>query len=65
MHGKITSNFTPDSYSRAFASVQDYLQAGDCYQINLAQRFSAAASGDALGAYLALRQPVRRRIRHF
>ena len=56
VHGKITSNFTPASYSRAFASVQDYLKAGDCYQINLAQCFSAAASGDALGAYLALRR---------
>ncbi|MGB9094019.1 MAG: aminodeoxychorismate synthase component I [Gallionella sp.] len=56
VHGKIASNFTPDSYSRAFASVKDYLKAGDCYQINLAQRFSAAASGDALGAYLALRR---------
>src|ERR1019366_1434358 len=50
--GKITSNFTPGSYASAFAAVQNYLQAGDCYQINLAQRFSAAATGDALGAYL-------------
>lgn len=56
VHGKIISNFTPASYARAFATVQDYLQSGDCYQINLAQRFSAAASGDALGAYLALRR---------
>jgi para-aminobenzoate synthetase component 1 len=56
VHGKIASNFTPDSYSRAFASIQDYLKAGDCYQINLAQCFSAAASGDALGAYLGLRR---------
>ena len=55
VHGKITSNFTPDSYASAFASVQNYLKSGDCYQINLAQRFSATASGDALGAYLALR----------
>jgi para-aminobenzoate synthetase component 1 len=56
VHGKITANFTPDSYSRAFATVKDYLKAGDCYQINLAQRFSAAASGDALSAYLAFRR---------
>ncbi|MGA7593925.1 MAG: aminodeoxychorismate synthase component I [Gallionella sp.] len=56
VQGKITSNFTPERYSRAFASVKNYLKAGDCYQINLAQRFSAAASGDALGAYLALRR---------
>jgi para-aminobenzoate synthetase component 1 len=55
VHGKITSNFTPDSYASAFAAVQNYLQAGDCYQINLAQRFRAAATGDALSAYLTLR----------
>lgn len=55
VRGRITSNFTPDGYAAAFAQVQDYLQAGDCYQVNLAQRFSAVASGDALGAYLTLR----------
>lgn len=55
VHGKITSNFTPDSYVSAFASVQNHLKSGDCYQINLAQCFSAAASGNALGAYLRLR----------
>jgi para-aminobenzoate synthetase component 1 len=56
VHGNITSNFTPDSYANAFDQVQNYLQAGDCYQINLAQRFSAQAEGDAFGAYLKLRQ---------
>lgn len=56
VHGNITSNFTPDSYANAFNQVQNYLQAGDCYQINLAQRFSAQAEGDAFGAYLKLRQ---------
>ncbi|HEX5338975.1 MAG TPA: anthranilate synthase component I family protein, partial [Gallionella sp.] len=56
VHGPIVSNFTPDSYASAFAQVQRYLQSGDCYQINLAQRFSAQATGDALGAYLALRR---------
>jgi para-aminobenzoate synthetase component 1 len=56
VHGRITSNFTPAGYASAFASVQDYLRAGDCYQINLAQRFCAKAGGDAFGAYLALRR---------
>jgi para-aminobenzoate synthetase component 1 len=56
VRGKITSNFTRASYKAAFAQVQNYLQAGDCYQINLAQRFSAEASGDAFGAYLELRR---------
>lgn len=55
VQGKIISNFTPASYAQAFRAVQNYLQAGDCYQINLAQRFSAAASGNALDAYLTLR----------
>lgn len=55
VHGEIVSNFTPAAYAAAFARVQGYLQAGDCYQVNLAQRFSARAEGDAFGAYLALR----------
>jgi para-aminobenzoate synthetase component 1 len=55
VQGRITSNFTRAEYEAAFHVVQDYLQAGDCYQVNLAQRFSAAASGDAFGAYLTLR----------
>ena len=56
VHGKIISNFTAESYANAFDQVQNYLRAGDCYQINLAQRFSAAATGDVLSAYLRLRQ---------
>ena len=56
VHGKITSNFTPASYAKAFAAVKNYLQAGDCYQVNLAQRFGAEATGDALAAYLMLRK---------
>jgi para-aminobenzoate synthetase component 1 len=55
VHGEIVSNFTPADYASAFASVQGYLKSGDCYQVNLAQCFSAAASGDALGAYLTMR----------
>lgn len=55
LQGKITSNFTPEKYAAAFSSVQNYLQSGDCYQVNLAQRFSARATGNAMGAYLTLR----------
>lgn len=55
VQGPITSNFTRDRYAAAFTAVQNYLQSGDCYQINLAQRFCAKASGEAFGAYLALR----------
>src|SRR4030067_1091973 len=49
-YGKVISNFTPDSYAAAFAAVQDYLRAGDCYQVNLAQRFSAKVGGEVFRA---------------
>ncbi|RUR36092.1 aminodeoxychorismate synthase component I [Vreelandella populi] len=43
-------------YAERFAAVQRYIKAGDCYQINLAQRFSAAYEGDEWQAYLRLRK---------
>ncbi|MGO2148134.1 MULTISPECIES: aminodeoxychorismate synthase component I [Halomonas] len=42
-------------YSKRFQAVQRYIRAGDCYQINLAQRLSAAYQGDEWQAYLRLR----------
>ncbi|MDU9402813.1 aminodeoxychorismate synthase component I [Pseudomonas sp. zfem004] len=42
-------------YRAAFDKVQQYIQAGDCYQINLTQRFSAPCQGDPWHAYQALR----------
>lgn len=42
-------------YRQAFDRVQAYIQAGDCYQINLTQRFRAPCAGDAWHAYQALR----------
>ncbi|WP_404377259.1 aminodeoxychorismate synthase component I [Vreelandella aquamarina] len=44
------------AYTERFAAVQRYIRSGDCYQINLAQRFSARYQGDAWQAYLKLRQ---------
>ncbi|ADE10629.1 aminodeoxychorismate synthase component I [Sideroxydans lithotrophicus] len=56
VQGKIDSNLTPAAYRTAFDAVHKYLHAGDCYQINLAQRYAAQASGDAYAAYLELRK---------
>ncbi len=56
VHGRIHSNFTSTQYRSAFDAVQRYLHDGDCYQVNLAQRYAASASGDALQAYLELRR---------
>ncbi|SEK35156.1 aminodeoxychorismate synthase, subunit I [Colwellia chukchiensis] len=50
------SNISQMQYRQKFQQVQDYLLAGDCYQINLAQRFSAQYQGDEFQAYCALRQ---------
>lgn len=46
--GKIASNFTQTTYRNAFNAVQKYLHEGDCYQVNLAQRYSAQASSRAI-----------------
>ena len=51
----VASNMTHASYARAFRRIRGYIHDGDCYQVNLAQRFSAAASGDTWLAYQALR----------
>lgn len=44
-----------DDYLQSFKRIQDYIHAGDCYQVNLAQRFSAPCQGDPLAAYKHLR----------
>lgn len=49
------SNMQATDYTAAFSRVSDYIQAGDCYQVNLAQRFSARYRGDPFSAYRKLR----------
>lgn len=53
--GPVESNMTPAHYLDAVARIRDYLIAGDCYQVNLAQRFAAPATGDPWTAYRRLR----------
>lgn len=47
-------NMTKAEYAEKFNAIQHYLRAGDCYQINLTQRFSAGYQGDEWSAYLQL-----------
>lgn len=54
--GPVTSNMDQASYAVAFDRIKNYIDAGDCYQVNLAQRFSAQAEGDPWAAYRQLRQ---------
>ncbi|MDZ7754229.1 MAG: aminodeoxychorismate synthase component I [Gammaproteobacteria bacterium] len=53
--GPLASNMSRHQYGTAFARIQDYIRAGDCYQVNLAQRFAAPARGHAWPAYRRLR----------
>lgn len=54
--GQIKSNMDRDFYVRAFNRIKHYLKEGDCYQVNLAQRFVAGCEGDPWTAYQTLRK---------
>lgn len=57
---KALSAFRPgigrDDYRRAFAAIQEYIRAGDCYQVNYTQRYSAAVGGDGWLGYEQMRR---------
>ncbi|HWU82516.1 MAG TPA: anthranilate synthase component I family protein, partial [Methylophilaceae bacterium] len=52
----VGSNMDEAQYRQAFDRIQRYIAEGDCYQVNLAQRFVAKAEGDAWTAYRQLRR---------
>ncbi len=52
----VHSNMDKKTYQTAFNAIQQYIHEGDCYQVNLAQRFSAKARGDSWAAYQKLRE---------
>ncbi|MEJ2308913.1 MAG: aminodeoxychorismate synthase component I [Gammaproteobacteria bacterium] len=44
-----------DEYRRQFGRIQAWIRAGDCYQVNYAQRFAAHVAGDGWRAYREMR----------
>lgn len=52
---RFQSTWSALDYAKAFNDIIEYIRRGDCYQINLTQRFSAACEGDAWTAYSQLR----------
>ncbi len=56
LKGEFKAEQSREDYLRSLALIKDYLAAGDCYQVNLAQRFSAHFHGDPLTAWLALQE---------
>ncbi len=53
------ANMSREEYGQKFRQIQEYIRDGDCYQINLAQRFSTDYSGDEWQAFLRLNQANR------
>lgn len=49
-------NMSAEAYQQKLTQVDDYIHAGDCYQVNFAQRFAAKYSGDSWQAYKQLRK---------
>ena len=52
----VISNFDKPSYARAFDRIKHYIREGDCYQVNLAQRFMIEVEGSIWDGYLQLRK---------
>jgi para-aminobenzoate synthetase component 1 len=59
---RLESNMTRDAYRRAVRRIHDFIAAGDVYQINFTQRFSATMSTDPLTLFVRLvrRHPMPR-----
>ncbi|ENV67461.1 p-aminobenzoate synthetase [Acinetobacter junii] len=48
LQDQCTPRWSKTKYLQAFSRIQDYIKAGDCYQINLTQEFTAKAKGSLL-----------------
>lgn len=53
------ANMSRAEYGEKFRQVQAWLRSGDCYQVNLAQRFQARYRGDEWQAFVRLNQENR------
>jgi len=51
----VHSNLDRPAYGAAFDKIKRHISAGDCYQVNLTQRFSARVRGSSWSAYERLR----------
>ena len=54
--GAPQSNLSFQQYADAFYRIKHYIREGDCYQINLAQRFDARVEGSLWQAFRLLRE---------
>jgi para-aminobenzoate synthetase component 1 len=54
--GRPESNFSPDGYRQAIRRAVEYIHAGDLFQANISQRFSAVGRPEPMDLYRRLRQ---------
>lgn len=52
----IQTNMTHQQYAEKFYQIKKFIAAGDCYQVNLAQRFKVKVQGDPWQGYMRLRK---------
>lgn len=52
----LESNFSPSRYAQVIRRAIEYIHAGDCFQVNIAQRLHAPYDGDAVSLYLRLHE---------
>jgi anthranilate synthase component I len=52
---KLESNWRRGDFEDAVRKIQEYIEAGDCYQAVLSQRFSTPYTGEPIAIYRALR----------
>lgn len=57
--GPWVANMSRNDYAEKFFKIQAHLQRGDCYQVNLAQRFCAPYQGDEWQAFQRLQASNR------
>ena len=56
LHRSFRPTQSEQQYTEAFLAIQEYINAGDCYEVNLTQEFTAPYSGCSWTAYKKLRQ---------
>ena len=52
------ADLSAEQYRQAIERIQHYIQAGDCYQVNFAQRFRAPVPGRSMGGVLRVARGV-------
>jgi para-aminobenzoate synthetase component 1 len=56
LKGKFEPQTHFKNYKQAFEKIKDYILNGDCYQVNLTQKFKASCTGSPFDAFSKLRQ---------